>query len=180
MSSTRRNNSLSVSAVATPLARPAFRLDDPEERERLAGEYGFRKIGEPVPDNITLKQITDSIPAEVSSIPTKYSISCQIFFQLKNHSRFPRSSVKCSGFLSINDAMLSDLTQAFEINDFKAWRTVAITLGSVALGSAMIAVSPWYLLPFAWAWTGTAATGVRITHIFLLHHFLFSICLTPA
>jgi omega-6 fatty acid desaturase (delta-12 desaturase) len=94
---------------------PGYRLEDPEERARLAAEYGFRKIGEPVPASVTLKQITDSIPAE-----------------------------------------------AFEIDDLKAWKTVAITVGSVSLGLAMIAVSPWFLLPLAWAWTGTAATGLFV------------------
>ena len=50
-------------AVAAPVAAP---LSDPSERERLAEEYGFAQIGEPLPDNITLKQVIDTIPPEVS------------------------------------------------------------------------------------------------------------------
>lgn len=48
----------------------------------------------------------------------------------------------------------------FEIDDMKAWRSVLISVTSYALGIFMIAKAPWYLLPLAWAWTGTAVTGV--------------------
>jgi omega-6 fatty acid desaturase (delta-12 desaturase) len=48
----------------------------------------------------------------------------------------------------------------FQINDLKAWITVLISAVSYSLGLFMIAKSPWYLLPLAWAWTGTAVTGV--------------------
>jgi omega-6 fatty acid desaturase (delta-12 desaturase) len=47
----------------------------------------------------------------------------------------------------------------FQINDLKAWITVLISAVSYSLGLFMIAKSPWYLLPLAWAWTGTAVTG---------------------
>lgn len=109
----------SISAAAIPIAPPSSEtfpssdpLFDPEVRERLAKEYGFRQIGEPLPDNVTLKQVIDSLPQEV-----------------------------------------------FEIDDFKAWKSVVISLASMALGLAMIANAPWYLLPLAWAYTGTAFTG---------------------
>jgi acyl-lipid omega-6 desaturase (Delta-12 desaturase) len=42
----------------------------------------------------------------------------------------------------------------------KAWTSVLISVTSYALGLYFIAKSPWYLLPLAWAWTGTAVTGV--------------------
>ncbi|CAI5970494.1 unnamed protein product [Closterium sp. NIES-64] len=96
-------------AVAAPVSNP---LSDPQERERLAEEYGFRQIGEPLPDDITLKQVIDTIPAE-----------------------------------------------AFEINEWKAWKTVFLTIAAMAIGEVFIYYSPWYLLPFAWAWAGTAFTG---------------------
>jgi omega-6 fatty acid desaturase (delta-12 desaturase) len=104
-----------VSAVAAPALAPA-EAEDPlstaEGRALLAKEYGFRQIGEPVPEGVTLKKVIDSMPKEV-----------------------------------------------FELNNWKAWKTVVITLASYAAGILMIAKAPWYLLPFAWAWTGTAATG---------------------
>lgn len=50
--------------------------------------------------------------------------------------------------------------QVFEINDLKAFKTIVISVASYSLGLLMIAKAPWYLLPLAWAWTGTAITGV--------------------
>lgn len=53
--------------------------------------------------------------------------------------------------------------QVFEINDLKAFKTIVISVASYSLGLLMIAKAPWYLLPLAWAWTGTAITGVCST-----------------
>lgn len=58
--------------------------------------------------------------------------------------------------------------QVFEIDDVKAWKSVLISVTSYALGLFMIAKSPWYLLPLAWAWTGTAVTGVSSPPLSLL------------
>ncbi|KAH7432887.1 hypothetical protein KP509_07G044600 [Ceratopteris richardii] len=98
-----------ISAVAAPIAPT---LNDPSYREKLAEEYGFTQIGEPVPPNVTLKNVIDSFPPEV-----------------------------------------------FEIDNVKAWRTVVISVVSYVAGLFMISKAPWYLLPLAWAWTGTAITG---------------------
>ena len=45
---------------------------------------------------------------------------------------------------------------------WRAWGAVATTVASVALSVYLIAISPWYLLPLAWAFAGTAWTGVRL------------------
>jgi len=50
--------------------------------------------------------------------------------------------------------------QVFEINPLRAWGAVATTVVSVALSVYLISISPWYLLPLAWAFAGTAWTGV--------------------
>ncbi|XP_076909168.1 omega-6 fatty acid desaturase, chloroplastic-like, partial [Bidens hawaiensis] len=99
-----------VSPVTTPLPE-----DNAQHRKELCETYGFRQIGEPLPDNITLKNIIDTLPKEV-----------------------------------------------FEIDNIKAWKSVLISATSYALGLFMISKFPWYLLPFAWAWTGTAVTGFFI------------------
>ena len=52
--------------------------------------------------------------------------------------------------------------KVFEINDVKAWKSVLVSVASYTLGLVMIAKAPWYLLPLAWAWTGTAITGVSL------------------
>ncbi|XP_042390230.1 omega-6 fatty acid desaturase, chloroplastic-like isoform X1 [Zingiber officinale] len=97
--------------AAAVTASPTF-LDNAEERKLLAEKYGFMQIGKPLPDNITMKDIMDTLPKKL-----------------------------------------------FEIDDMKAWRSVLISVTSYALGIFMIAKAPWYLLPLAWAWTGTAITG---------------------
>lgn len=50
--------------------------------------------------------------------------------------------------------------QVFEINPLRAWGAVATTVVSVALSVYLISISPWYMLPFAWVFAGTAWTGV--------------------
>ncbi|KAJ4913611.1 hypothetical protein Rs2_08232 [Raphanus sativus] len=100
-----------IKAVSVPVAPPPS-ADSAEDREHLAESYGFKQIGQDLPDNVTLKDIMDTLPKEV-----------------------------------------------FEIDDVKAWKSVLISVTSYALGLFMIAKAPWYLLPLAWAWTGTAVTG---------------------
>ena len=58
--------------------------------------------------------------------------------------------------------------KVFEIDDVKAWKSVLISVTSYALGIFLISKAPWYLLPLAWAWTGTAITGVSSIHTFFL------------
>lgn len=50
--------------------------------------------------------------------------------------------------------------QVFEIKPLRAWGAVATTVVSVALSVYLISISPTYLLPLAWAFAGTAWTGV--------------------
>ncbi|KAG7023448.1 hypothetical protein SDJN02_14473, partial [Cucurbita argyrosperma subsp. argyrosperma] len=96
-------------AVAVPVAPLPSSADSAEYRKGLSESYGFEKIGEPLPEDVRLKDIIESLPKE--------------------------------------------------INDVKAWKSVLVSVASCALGLIMIAKAPWYLLPLAWAWTGTAITG---------------------
>lgn len=58
-------NSRIVKAVAVPVAPPP--ADSKEHRDQLCESYGFRKIGKPLPDNITLKDVIETLPKKVSS-----------------------------------------------------------------------------------------------------------------
>ena len=49
--------------------------------------------------------------------------------------------------------------ECFQKNRVKAWMTALITVVMAAIGYLAIAYSPWYLLPIAWIYTGTAMTG---------------------
>jgi len=49
--------------------------------------------------------------------------------------------------------------ECFEKNELRAWSGVAFSVCAAALGYFLTAIAPWYLLPFAWIFTGTALTG---------------------
>ncbi|KAJ4958479.1 hypothetical protein NE237_025590 [Protea cynaroides] len=63
------------------------------------------------------------------------------------------------GNFTIKDIIDTLPKKVFEIDDVKAWKSVLTSVASYTLGIFMIAKAPWYLLPLAWAWTGTAVTG---------------------
>ncbi|EFJ18198.1 hypothetical protein SELMODRAFT_153911 [Selaginella moellendorffii] len=64
--------------------------------------------------------------------------------------------------LSLNDVVKTLPKEVFEVDDFKAFKTVAITVSSVAAGYAALAVAPWYLYPIVYAFLGTAVTGLFV------------------
>ncbi|HIK46751.1 MAG TPA: fatty acid desaturase [Leptolyngbyaceae cyanobacterium M65_K2018_010] len=47
----------------------------------------------------------------------------------------------------------------FQKDPRKAWTAVVLSVAAVTLGYVAIALSPWFLLPLAWFFTGTALTG---------------------
>ena len=65
--------------------------------------------------------------------------------------------------LLVTHCFMSLLFQLFKIDVLKAWKSVLASVISYALGLFMIAKAPWYLLLLAWAWTGTAVTGVDLS-----------------
>ncbi|XP_002985345.2 omega-6 fatty acid desaturase, chloroplastic [Selaginella moellendorffii] len=62
----------------------------------------------------------------------------------------------------LNDVVKTLPKEVFEVDDFKAWKTVAITVSALVTGYAALAVAPWYLYPFIYAFLGTAATGLFV------------------
>ncbi|MDX2228100.1 MAG: fatty acid desaturase [Leptolyngbyaceae cyanobacterium bins.349] len=49
--------------------------------------------------------------------------------------------------------------ECFQKDPRKAWTSVLINVAMVVLGYVAITVAPWFLLPVAWIFTGTALTG---------------------
>lgn len=47
----------------------------------------------------------------------------------------------------------------FQKNRWRAWQSVLVSVAAAAVGYGAIAFLPWFCLPFAWLWTGTALTG---------------------
>ncbi len=68
---------------------------------------------------------------------------------------------------ALNDLKISDVVRTlpkscFEKNWRKACLSIITTLSAVTIGYAAIAFSPWFLLPIAWFFTGTAMTGLFV------------------
>lgn len=61
--------------------------------------------------------------------------------------------------LKLKDILNTLPREVFIKDKRKAWLTVARNVFLVALGYWGIAISPWFLLPLAWIFTGTALTG---------------------
>ncbi len=61
--------------------------------------------------------------------------------------------------LRIKDILKTLPKACFQKNRRKAWMSVFINVGMVALGYVSLAIAPWFLLPIAWIFTGTALTG---------------------
>jgi omega-6 fatty acid desaturase (delta-12 desaturase) len=61
--------------------------------------------------------------------------------------------------LRLRDIIKTLPREVFIKNQRKAWTVVIINVSLVILGYIAIAFSPWFLLPIAWIFTGTALTG---------------------
>ena len=61
--------------------------------------------------------------------------------------------------VKLRDVIRTLPKEVFQKNAFRAWMTVVISLLSVVISYSLLAIAPWYLLPLAWALTGTALTG---------------------
>ena len=61
--------------------------------------------------------------------------------------------------LRLRDIIKTLPREVFIKDKRKAWSVVIINVSLVILGYIAIAISPWFLLPIAWIFTGTALTG---------------------
>ncbi len=61
--------------------------------------------------------------------------------------------------VSLRDIIQTLPSQCFEKDSRLAWRAVAVSVAAAAVGYGAIALGPWWLLPLAWIFTGTALTG---------------------
>jgi len=61
--------------------------------------------------------------------------------------------------VTLNDVVKSMPQEVFELDHGKAWRAVFTSIIAMAACEYLIYLSPWYLLPLAWALAGTAFTG---------------------
>ncbi|BAY39796.1 fatty acid desaturase [Nostoc sp. NIES-2111] len=61
--------------------------------------------------------------------------------------------------LRLKDIIKTLPKECFQQNRRKAWTQALLSVVMAGLGYWTIAISPWFLLPFAWIFTGTALTG---------------------
>lgn len=59
----------------------------------------------------------------------------------------------------LRDVLRTLPKEVFQKNRVKAWLGVVASVTAVIAGYGLIVLSPWYLLPLAWIFTGTALTG---------------------
>ncbi|NJP08121.1 MAG: fatty acid desaturase [Leptolyngbyaceae cyanobacterium RU_5_1] len=61
--------------------------------------------------------------------------------------------------LRLKDILKTLPKECFQKNMWKAWTAVLVNSFMVSLGYLSLAIVPWFLLPIAWIFTGTALTG---------------------
>lgn len=79
------------------------------------------------------------------AIPTKFPVD------------IPTSAVITP--VTLKDVIQTIPRECFQKSPRKAWATVLLSVVAAGVGYTAIAFSPWYLLPLAWVFTGTALTG---------------------
>jgi acyl-lipid omega-6 desaturase (Delta-12 desaturase) len=70
-----------------------------------------------------------------------------------------KSTSKITPETTLRDIINTVPKECFEKNEPRAWLGVVFSICAAALGYFVTAIAPWYLLPFAWIFTGTALTG---------------------
>merc|ERR1712130_410028 len=101
-------------------------------------------------------QATHAIAAPASEL------SVQVREALEKELGYRQIGAELPDNVSLSNIIQSLPPEVFAIDERKAWGAVTLTTGAVAASIFMIANSPWYLLPLAWAFAGTAWTGMFV------------------
>ena len=81
-------------------------------------------------------------------------------FMTVTTTRFDSSSATLvDSHIQLKDILKTLPKECFQKNRRKAWTSVLINVLAVGVGYWGLTVVPWFLLPFAWIFTGTALTG---------------------
>ncbi|XP_024397928.1 uncharacterized protein [Physcomitrium patens] len=141
-----------VAALKHTIAQSSTMLTNPTGSRTLSGLSGLRglRLSRRGPKNEHTRNLT--IVATAAPLSRQFT-SVPGFTQIGEP--VPEG-------VNLSDVVKSLPKEVFEIDDVKAWQTVAITVGAVALGYAALAVAPWYLYPLVYAYLGTAMTGLFV------------------
>jgi omega-6 fatty acid desaturase (delta-12 desaturase) len=74
-------------------------------------------------------------------------------------SQVSQTTIQVQPDLRLKDILKTLPKACFQKDKRKAWTAVFINVAMVILGYASLAIAPWFLLPIAWIFTGTALTG---------------------
>ncbi|MEO0407202.1 MAG: fatty acid desaturase [Cyanobacteria bacterium P01_A01_bin.135] len=78
---------------------------------------------------------------------------------MTDSSRSPVGGSAALRSLQLKDIIVTLPQNCFQKRSGAAWRSVALSVTAAAVGYVAIAYAPWFLLPLAWVFTGTALTG---------------------
>ncbi|VEP18830.1 Delta(12)-fatty-acid desaturase [Hyella patelloides LEGE 07179] len=73
-----------------------------------------------------------------------------------------RKSPQLDSNIKLRDIINTLPKEVFVKDARKAWLTVIVNLACVTAGYWLIAISPWFLLPFAWIFLGTSLAGMFV------------------
>lgn len=78
-------------------------LDTAEYREQLAETYGFKQIGEPLPNNVTLRDVIESLPKEVLILDYKRQaiVSTELYIAFCKNYLFEFNSVRIGPIIGL-------------------------------------------------------------------------------
>lgn len=86
-----------------------------------------------------------------------------ISFMTATTEKFVHASIpSANANIQLKDVIKTLPKECFQKDRRKAWSSVLITISAVSLGYLGITNLPWFLLPIAWIFTGTALTGLFI------------------
>eukprot|EP00803_Ostreobium_quekettii_P005669 evm.model.scf_2828.1 EVM.evm.TU.scf_2828.1 scf_2828:2413-3747(-) len=139
-----------VAARASPFLPP---------RPAISGRAGQLHVGSPLmpqhrpgrcppPPSVAAVEPSTTDDQELARLAEEYGY-------LKIGKEFPKG-------VTLSDIVKSLPPEVMELDHAKSWRAVGLTLSAVAGSLGLVALAPWYLLPFAWFLAGTAATGMFV------------------
>lgn len=79
-----------------------------------------------------------------------------------NEALYGRAALPLPSSVTLSEVIQSLPKEVFVKDMRKAWQQVFITYSAVALSVYLISIAPWYLLPLAWIFAGTAWTGLFV------------------
>lgn len=160
-------------APRPPIARPKPE-QKPKHKQALlparrpAGLVGLRRPAPPAPraaavDVASFPSTSTSDAANAAAAPyardTVGQLSAAERQALAERWGYEKIGAELPKGVTLSQVVRSMPQEVFDVNPWRAWGGVLLSLTSMAAALYAISVAPWYLLPLAWFVAGTAFTG---------------------